>query len=84
MKINDSKVARKLRKGQLWKLKDGYVYIVALIDSGIQFKLIDSPKEMRERTLTSGIDTLWRYLRSRKARLVNALANRDDCLHLVS
>ena len=60
-----------LRKGQLWKLKRSYVYIVALMDSIIHFKLLDSPNPAGERTLTSGAETLWRYLRSRKGRLVS-------------
>ena len=78
MKINDSRVAQKLRKGQLWKLKRGYVLIVAQVDSSIQFKFIDSPNEMKERTLTSGIDTLWGYLLSRQDRLVNALTQTTE------
>jgi len=61
-----------LHRGQLWKLKSSYVYIVATVKSNIQFKLMDSPNQHAERTLTSGTDTLSRYLASRKGKLVNA------------
>lgn len=69
--FNNRGLVKKLRKGQLWKLKRSYVYIVALQGSGILFKLMDSPAEMGERTLTSGVDTLSRYLLSRKGKLVS-------------
>ena len=69
---------QRLRKGQLWKLKFCYVYIVALEDSGIQFKLMDSPAEMGERTLTSPVDTLSRYLLSRKGELVRDVKDRTQ------
>lgn len=61
---------QQLQQGQLWKLKRNYVYIVELVDSNIAFKLLTSPNKTAERTLTSGQDTLLRYLVSRKGRLV--------------
>jgi hypothetical protein len=64
--------AQKLAEGQLWKLRNRYVYIVGLGKDLIRFKLLDSPKETGERILTSGIDTLWGYLTSRKGKLVSA------------
>ena len=60
----------RLKRGQLWKLKRGYVYIVGLLSSTIQFKMMDSPDDTQARTLTSGIDTLWRYLVSRKGMVI--------------
>jgi hypothetical protein len=61
-----------LAEGQLWKLRNRYVYIVGLGKDLIRFKLLDSPRETGERILTSGIDTLWGYLTSRKGKLVRA------------
>jgi len=72
MKINGLSSAERLREGQLWKLNRRYIYIVGLLESSIQFKLMDSPNETMQRTLTSGIDTLLRYLSSRRGKLVKA------------
>ena len=70
MKSDEQKEARKLSAGQLWRLKRRYVLIVALESLCVQFKLMDAPDQQGERTLTSETDTLWRYLLSRKAKLV--------------
>ena len=61
---------QKLSAGQLWRLKGHYVLIVALESLCVRFKLMDKPDQTGERTLTGDIDTLWRYLTSRKAKLV--------------
>jgi hypothetical protein len=60
-----------LQQGQLWKVRGRYVRIVELVDSYTRFKFLSSPQERGERLLTSGIDTLLRYLMTRKARVVN-------------
>ena len=70
MKTVDEKAAQKLSEGQLWRLKGRYVLIVALENLCVQFKLMDAPDQTGERTLTGDIDTLWRYLTSRKAKLI--------------
>jgi len=70
MKIVDQQEAKKLSAGQLWRAKGHYVLIVALENLCVQFKLMDAPNQTGERTLTGDIDTLWRYLLSRKATLV--------------
>lgn len=72
MKIVDQQEAKKLSPGQLWRAKGHYVLIVALENLCVQFKLMDAPNQTGERTLTGDIDTLWRYLLSRKATLVEA------------
>jgi hypothetical protein len=74
-KNNHPKPVQGIQEGQLWKLQRRYVYIVALMDSIIQFKLMDSPNETRARILTSGIDTLSRYLLTRQGRVVNLLTH---------
>ena len=58
-----------LQEGQLWKIKRRYIYIVALVGASIRFKMLDSPNEPGERTLSSGVDTLLRYLHTRKGKL---------------
>jgi hypothetical protein len=60
-----------LAKGQLWKLKHAYIYVVDLGKRMIRFKLMTSPKARFERTLTGEADTLWGYLKQRHAELVN-------------
>jgi len=62
--------APKLGAGQLWSFKGRYVLIVALENFSVRFKLMDAPDQTAERTLTGEPDTLWRYLLSRKGRLV--------------
>jgi hypothetical protein len=66
----DQREAKQLGPGQLWRLKKRYVLIVALENLCVQFKLMDAPDTTGERTLTGDIDTLWRYLKSRRAKLV--------------
>ncbi len=70
--VRSSRKLPALAKGQLWKMTHAYVYIVDLGKSIIRFKLMDSPLEACERTLTSGIDTLRGYLKLRHAQLVSA------------
>lgn len=64
----------KLKQGQVWRVQRRYVQVVALLDATAQFKLLDSPNQRGERTLSSGADTLWRYLVSRKGQLVKAFS----------
>ena len=66
----DRREAKELGAGQLWRLKKRYVLIVALENLCVQFKLMAAPDPTGERTLTGDIDTLWRYLKSRRAKLV--------------
>jgi hypothetical protein len=74
MKTDDQAGRQKLSEGQLWRLQSRYVLIVALENLCVRFKLMDAPDEVGERTLTGDADTLWRYLLSRHATLVQALA----------
>jgi len=63
------RAAEKLSEGQLWRMKKRYVLIVALENLCVRFKLLDAPHDAGERILTGDIDTLWRYLTSRHAKL---------------
>jgi hypothetical protein len=64
-----------LAKGQLWKLNHAYIQIVDLGKRLLQYKMMSRPDEMGARTLMSGVDTMWGYLKSRHARLVSQSAN---------
>ena len=70
MKNDDQPAARELKEGQLWRVRRQYVFIVAVENLMVRFKLLDGLDKAGERTLTGGIDSLWRYLVSRKAQLV--------------
>lgn len=70
---NKQSAIKKLGPGQLWRLGRRYVLIVALEKLCVRFKLMDTPDSTGERSLTADIDTLWRYLMSRKGQLVEAL-----------
>lgn len=70
MKHDEQAAAQELLEGQLWRLKRRYVQIVALGRKCVQFKMMDSPNDTFARALSSDIDILWRYLLSRKGRLV--------------
>lgn len=70
MRNIDQPDVNQLGKGQLWRLKRRYVLIVALENLIVRFKLMDTPGETGERTLTGERDTLWRYLLSRNGELV--------------
>jgi len=80
MKAADQPDAQELQKGQLWKVRHCYVQIVALGNMSVDFKLLDSPSQTGERTLTSDAETLSRYLVSRRGRLVGTAAHRLVCL----
>jgi len=64
---------QELRPGQLWRLKRRYLFIVALENLCVRFKLMDAPDEIDERTLSGDCDTVLRYLLSRKGRLIQSV-----------
>ena len=61
----------RLAKGQLWKLKHVYIQIVELGKRLLEYRMLDDLNESGARTKTSSIDTMWEYLKSRRAELVN-------------
>lgn len=65
-----SENAQELKEGQLWRLNRRYVFIVALKNLCVHYKLLDAPDDKGERTLTADSSTLWRYLISRHGKLV--------------
>jgi hypothetical protein len=71
-----------LQEGQLWRLKRGYISIVALRGSNVRFKLLNSPNQAGEPVLSSGTDTLLRYLSIRKSKLVADCGIAKEPMHL--
>jgi len=59
-----------LAKGQLWKLKHAYIHIVELGDRLLSYRMLDFLGQDGVRPKHSDIDVMWRYLTSRRARLV--------------
>ena len=64
--------AARLAKGQLWKVKHVYIYIVELGDRLLSYKMMDFLGQDGVRAKMSGVDVMWRYLQSRHARLLKA------------
>jgi hypothetical protein len=71
-KRNGKKPSPGLAKGQVWKLKHVYIQIVELGHRLLHYRMLDSLGQKGVRTQISGIDTMWGYLRSRHARLLDA------------
>ena len=73
MKSSDQRW-HELHVGQVWKLRDRFVLIVALeLESlRVRFKFMSRADELESPTLTGDMDTLGRYLTARKGRLVNS------------
>jgi predicted DNA-binding protein (UPF0251 family) len=63
---------QELAKGQLWQLSHAYIRIVELGKRLIHYKMMTQPSEAGVRTQISAKDTLWGYLKSRRAKLVEA------------
>lgn len=60
---------RKLEAGQLWKLEQGYVYIVELGKRLVHYKMLRSPEQRAALTRLIGIEALLRYLAQSEAEL---------------
>jgi len=62
---------RTLEAGQLWKVEQGYVYIVELGRRLIHYKMLRTPGQMASLTRLIGIEALLRYLAQSEAELVS-------------
>jgi hypothetical protein len=71
-KRNAKKPAPELAKGQVWKLKHVYIQIVELGHRLLHYRMLDSLNQKGVRVQISGIDTMWGYLRTRRAKLIAA------------
>ena len=74
MKNSNQRAGYQLNAGQLWKLKDRFVLVVALeLESlSVRFKFMTRDDELEAQTLTGDVETLGRYLMARKGRLINS------------
>ena len=59
-----------LEKGQLWKLENGYLYIVELGTRLIHYKLLRQPNQKAVLTRMIGVQELLTYLKHAEATLV--------------
>lgn len=66
----EKKPVRTLEKGQLWRIENGYVYIVELGKRLIHYKMLRQPDQKAVTTRMIGIDALAIYLRHNEAELV--------------
>ena len=72
MKTNRNTAPPSLAKGQLWRTENAYVEIVDMGKRLIHYKM---PRELGQRavkTHTVGIETLASYLKTNRARLLEA------------
>jgi hypothetical protein len=70
MQKNDTRPANNLAKGQLWKLRDGYIYIVGQGKRLVQYKMLKSEKQRAVMTRMAGIEALEKFLREHQAEPV--------------
>ena len=70
MKTEPMGQAQRLEAGQIWKLEDGYIYIVEMGERVIQYKLLRQPNQRMAVTRMIGIEALANYLKYSDAELV--------------
>lgn len=70
----DSKSSHRLAKGQIWKLADGYVYIVQPGRRLVQYKLLRHQAQKTVLTRMVGIEQLEAYLAEHAAQLVSGIS----------
>lgn len=71
MKTETLRIPTGLEKGQLWKLENGYLYIVELGKRLIQYKLLRQPNQKAVLTRMIGVQELLTYLKHAEATLVS-------------
>jgi len=70
MKTETLRIPAGLEKGQLWKLENGYLYIVELGKRLIHYKLLRQPNQKAVLTRIIGVQELLTYLKHAEATLV--------------
>ncbi|MGH7971223.1 MAG: hypothetical protein ACREIC_21090 [Limisphaerales bacterium] len=71
MQTEQNNGMRMLEAGQLWKVEQGYVYIVELGKRLIHYKMLRNPGQVAALTRLIGIEALLRYLAQSEAELVS-------------
>lgn len=72
MRSEEKRNSHKLQPGQLWKVDQGYVYIVELGKRLIQYKMLREPNQKAVLTRMIGIEALANFLRHSEAELVES------------
>ena len=70
MQTGESTQLRGLQPGQLWKIENGYVYIVELGKRLIQYKMLRYPNQRAVMTRLIGVEAFLNYLSQSEAQLV--------------
>ena len=73
MRLAEPKRPQGLSKGQLWKLREGYVYIADLGKRLIHYKLLKQPAQKAVLTRMAGVGELEAFLQKHEAELVTAV-----------
>jgi hypothetical protein len=71
MQAEATNCAQTLQAGQLWKVEQGYLYIVEMGKRLIHYKMLRQPKQRAVVTRMIGIEALLRYLKQSEAELVS-------------
>jgi hypothetical protein len=71
----ETKSSHRLAKGQIWKLRDGYVYIVEPGKRLVQYKLLRHQAQKGVMTRMVGISQLETYLAEHAAQLVSGVSS---------
>jgi hypothetical protein len=74
MGIEAKKHSQQLEKGQLWKIENGYVYIVELGKRLIQYKMLKQPHQKAVTTRLIAIAELLAYLKRNGAELMTGVS----------
>ena len=71
-KVNKKASFPTLARGQLWRLNHAYIQIVDLGKRLLQYRMMTRPGETWVKAQLSGVETMWGYLRTRRAKLVKS------------
>ncbi len=69
MQTDQANGASRLEAGQLWKLEDGYVYIVELGRRHVYYRMLRQPDQKTALTRMIGVEAMLRYLHQSEAAL---------------
>lgn len=71
MRTQEKNCVQKLEAGQLWKIEQGYLYIVELGKRLIHYKMLKQPNQKAVATRLIAVQALVNYLKSNEAELVS-------------
>jgi hypothetical protein len=74
VQIEEQKPPQKLARGQIWKLDDGYVYIVEPGRRLVHYKMLKNQRQKAVMTRMVGVEKLEALLKEHAAELVNGVS----------